>query len=66
VLTYGDDPAAKSAAAEALSRAGFEPSGEGLVLWPSRASRVEGQGSGSEPQLNERRAPAVLNTYPRN
>jgi ATP-dependent Lhr-like helicase len=72
VLTYGDDPAAKSAAAEALSRAGFEPSGEGLVLWPSRASRVEGHGSGSEPQLDERRAlprrpgpPAVLNTYPR-
>ncbi len=37
VLTYGDDPAAKSVAAEALSRAGFEPAGEALVLWPSRA-----------------------------
>ncbi|MBI2323618.1 MAG: DEAD/DEAH box helicase [Chloroflexi bacterium] len=37
VLTYGEDPAAKSAAAEALARAGFEPAGEALVLWPSRA-----------------------------
>jgi ATP-dependent Lhr-like helicase len=40
VLTYGDDPAARSAAADALSRAGFEPSGEGLVLWPSRARQT--------------------------
>lgn len=36
VLTYADAPAARSAAAEALSRAGFEPSGDALVLWPSR------------------------------
>ena len=36
VLTFGDDPAAKSAAADALARAGFEPSGDALILWPSR------------------------------
>jgi ATP-dependent helicase Lhr and Lhr-like helicase len=36
VLTYGDDPVGKSPAADALSRAGFEPSGDALVLWPSR------------------------------
>jgi len=36
VLTYADAPSAKSVAAGALSRAGFEPSGDALALWPSR------------------------------
>jgi len=36
VVTYADAPAAKSDAAEALARVGFEPSGDALVLWPSR------------------------------
>ena len=67
VLTYGDDPAAKSAAAEALSRAGFEPAGEGLVLWPSRASARDARGPGSELQLNARGAlPDRTGPYPRN
>jgi len=36
VLTYGDEAASRSAAAAALERIGFEPAGDGLVLWPSR------------------------------
>lgn len=36
VLTYADEPAAKSPVAEALAKAGFEPSGDAFVLWPSR------------------------------
>jgi ATP-dependent Lhr-like helicase len=39
VAEYGEVAAAQSAAAEALSRVGFEPSGGAMVLWPSKASR---------------------------
>jgi len=61
VLTYADEPAARSGAAEALSRAGFEPAGDALVLWPSRAREV------ATPPTTEmqQRPPAVLRVYPR-
>ena len=38
VLQYGEDAAGRSDAAVALRSIGFEPSGESLVLWPSRVS----------------------------
>jgi ATP-dependent Lhr-like helicase len=60
VALYGDDPAASSPAADALARAGFEPAGEALVLWPSRA-RAETVTTEERPP----REPAVLRTYPR-
>ena len=34
---YGDAPAARSAATTALAAAGFEESGDAMILWPSRA-----------------------------
>lgn len=37
VLTYGEEPVAKSEAREALARAGFEVSADAMILWPSRA-----------------------------
>ncbi len=36
VVTFGEEPVGRSVASAALSRAGFEPAGDALVLWPSR------------------------------
>jgi ATP-dependent Lhr-like helicase len=63
VLQYGEESAARSEAAEALRTIGFEPSGEGLVLWPSRVrpSLTSGDVVAVD---GERREPAALLKYP--
>ncbi|MDE3111642.1 MAG: DEAD/DEAH box helicase [Chloroflexota bacterium] len=60
VLTYADEPAAASAAADALARAGFEPSGDAFVLWPSRLRAAP-----ERVVAAETRPPAYLRVYPR-
>ncbi len=61
VLSYADEPAGKSAAADALASLGFEPSGDAFVLWPSRARAA------IEPLMPEaeRRGPAYFREHPR-
>jgi ATP-dependent Lhr-like helicase len=64
VLQYGDDAASRSAAAPALEKLGFEPAGEGLVLWPSRA-RTATPEQEMVSAADDRRDPPVRLTYPR-
>ena len=40
VQLYGEEPATRSDARLALGEAGFEESGEVMILWPSRTGRV--------------------------
>ncbi|MGH2378119.1 MAG: Lhr family helicase, partial [Candidatus Limnocylindria bacterium] len=63
VQMFGDESAALSPAGPALRELGFEPSGEGLVLWPSRV-RPSASSADVVAVDAEHREPAALLKYP--